>query len=59
MQHITDKTYYSLKKEIPIKVVHEPLLDEFEREGAACNYYRASGWGMLPDVCGVNTQPGC
>ena len=56
MQHITDKTYYSLKKKVPIKVVHEPLLDEFEREGAACNYYRASGWGMLPDVASIRNQ---
>ena len=39
-----------------MKVVHEPLLDEFEREGAACNYYRASGWGMLPDVASIRNQ---
>ena len=46
MQPITQATHHTPKQDIVLKVVHEPLLDAFEREGVAANYYRASGWGM-------------
>ena len=36
--------------------MHEPLLEAFQHEGVSANYFRASGWKMLPDVSSIRNQ---
>ena len=48
--------YHSLKSLAVRRTVHEPLLDDFQQEGVSANYFRASGWSMLPDVSSIRNQ---
>ena len=56
MDAFTDRMHHSLKHLAVECTVHEPLLEAFQHEGVSANYFRASGWKMLPDVSSIRNQ---
>ena len=56
MGAFTDRMHRTLKSLAVERTVHEPLLEAFQQEGVSANYFRASGWTMLPDVSSIRNQ---